>query len=143
MVVEKLFGFKKELDSEGIVFCYSGPVSQGLVEEIGDVVKRKMELEDAKLAIVQKEMNFYVLSGNLVENRKKEELTRCFSEPAGKDKEELKSLYKEKLKRGRMQEGKGAGLGLIDMARKAREPIKYCFRAMNADYSFYSSKVVV
>ena len=109
MVVEKLFGFKKELDSEGIVFCYSGPVSQGLVEEIGDVIKRKMELEDATLAIVQKvfgifveqiqnimnysadsrmaesgntemrsgiivigkkEMNFYVLSGNLIENRK-------------------------------------------------------------------------
>lgn len=182
MNIEHLHSFRENLNLHGIIFCYSGPVSQELIEEIGDVIKMKLELEDATLGIIQrvfgifveqvqnimnysaektydesgdiesrsgvivvgkKDSDFYILSGNLVENSTKRKLIDSFNELNGKAKEELKTLYKERLKQGQLEEGKGAGIGLIDIARKASEPITYCFRKVDADYSFYSAKVQI
>ena len=182
MNIEKLYDFRESLSLDGIIFCYSGPVSQELIEEIGDVIKMKLELEDATLGIIQRvfgifveqvqnimnysaektfdksgdvesrsgvivvgktKNDFYILSGNLVENSTKRKLVESFNELSGKAKHELKSLYKERLKQGHLEEGKGAGIGLIDIARKASEPITYCFRKVDSDYSFYSAKVQI
>ncbi|MCP4130377.1 MAG: hypothetical protein GY754_05300 [bacterium] len=42
MIVNDLFSFKNQLNSEGILFCYSGLISQGIIEEIGEAVRQKV-----------------------------------------------------------------------------------------------------
>ena len=182
MTTDQLYGFKQELNAQGILFCYSGPVSQGLIEEIGEVMKRKMEMQETRLTMIQKvfgifveqvqnimnysaegepvesgaselragivvigreERGFYILCGNLIENQKKETLLQCLKQVEGKDKTELKMLYKQRLKAGRLEVGKGAGLGLIDVARKASGPLEYRFQEIDERYGFFSSKVTI
>jgi hypothetical protein len=43
------------------------------------------------------------------------------------NKDELKAAYKEQLKKARGSDCPSAGLGLIDMARKASAPIEYAW----------------
>jgi len=38
---------------------------------------------------------------------------------------------------------KGAGLGLIEMARKGSEPIEYSFLSIDDNFSFFTISVVV
>jgi hypothetical protein len=40
MDLEKLLELKRSFDLNRIVFCYSGAVSQGIVEDIGDTLKQ-------------------------------------------------------------------------------------------------------
>ena len=182
MTIDKLMVFKEQLEVEGIIFCYSGPVSQGLVEEIGQAIRKKMRLEEAAQRFIQKvfgifveqvqnimkhsaeiqldragdiesrsgivivgrkESTFYVVCGNLVDRDQKEHLVTCLGQVAGKDRHQLKELYKHRLRSGLPVEGQGAGLGLIDMARKASQPMEYSFSKVNGDYHFFSSKVVI
>jgi hypothetical protein len=38
---------------------------------------------------------------------------------------------------------RGAGLGFIDMAKKASKPIEFDFRKLNENFSFFSMKTVI
>ena len=181
MTTEKLFGFKEGLEDEGLLFCYSGPVSQGLVEEIGEVIKRKMEIEEITLSITQKvfgifveqvqnimfhsaeskyddsghelrsgivaigkkKHSYHILCGNLVAYDEKQRLEGILKRIEGKDKPALKAMYVERLKDKQLERGKGAGLGLIDIARKSSEPLVYSFRMVDDNYYFFSSKATI
>ena len=41
-----LYKFYKELKRDGIIFCFSGPTSQAIVEGVGEALKQKMEIEE-------------------------------------------------------------------------------------------------
>jgi hypothetical protein len=41
-----LFNFYKDLKDDGIIFCFSGPTSQGIVEGVGEALKQKMQIEE-------------------------------------------------------------------------------------------------
>ena len=59
------------------------------------------------------------------------------------DKDQLKTLYKERRKMAAPPGNKGAGLGLIEMARKSGQPLEYVFIPIDEMVSFFSIKVVV
>jgi hypothetical protein len=56
---------------------------------------------------------------------------------SGKNKEELKSIYKEVLISNNYTE-KGAGLGLIEIARKSESNLNYTFHKKNETHSIYA-----
>lgn len=43
-----LFTLKEQLDQRDIFFCFKGPISQGLVGEMGNLLKQKMSMENVK-----------------------------------------------------------------------------------------------
>ncbi|KHD09179.1 hypothetical protein PN36_01165 [Candidatus Thiomargarita nelsonii] len=47
MQLENLYYLKTELDTQGILFSFSGPLSQTLLLEMGDTLRNKMTLEKA------------------------------------------------------------------------------------------------
>jgi hypothetical protein len=51
-------------------------------------------------------------------------------------------LYKEKL-RGPRLTGGGAGLGLVDVARRATQPLSWSFREIDDRYRFFSLSVII
>jgi hypothetical protein len=59
------------------------------------------------------------------------------------DKAGLKTLYKEQMRQPLEPGSTGAGLGLIDMARKASEPLSYSFVPAEGGLPFFSLKVIV
>lgn len=63
----ELFRLYEKLREEGIVFCFSGAISQGILEGIGEALRQKMELEDMPMGTIQRVFGILVeLMQNIV-----------------------------------------------------------------------------
>jgi hypothetical protein len=83
----------------------------------------------------------FICSGNVVEQADLEALTTQIDALIAMDKPALKQLYKEKLRRSDSTDS--AGLGLIDIARKTREPLAYSISGLDANLSFFTLRAIV
>ena len=178
----RLLDVQHLLRSNGILISFSGRLSQGLIEEYGEAVKKYLEVEDrpqnqiyntfsvfieqtqniknyctlkaesdhyetiAQSSIVtigKTDNGSYVCSGNLIENNDGGPLAAYLDYIIQQDKTGLKTMYKEKLKQAVSPDSTGAGLGLIDMARKAASPLEYSIVDLNGGLSFFTLKAIV
>jgi hypothetical protein len=88
----------------------------------------------------------YVISaGNIVEPSDGEALAARLDALAAMDKAQLKAAYKEQLRkpRGAGETAAGAGLGLIDVARKSSAPFSHSLHPVNAGGRLFFSLQVV
>jgi hypothetical protein len=85
---------------------------------------------------------YVVSSGNIVERADVRNATEKLDRLGKLDRPGLKAAYKEQLRRDQ-EPGKGGGLGLIDMSRKATEPLEYSIREIDERYCFFSLKATV
>lgn len=86
---------------------------------------------------------YVVQAGNRVEPEDGQALVERIRALSGLDKSQLKVLYKEQLRKPRESLTTGAGLGLIDMARKASMPISASLSQTREGQTFVSLSVVV
>lgn len=183
--MDSLYQLKTNLDESGIFLSFSGPISQNLMVELGDILKKQMELADAETStilrvfsiLVEQSQNiirysaesvpdeenngdgeklmfgtiavgfhdskYFVLGGNKVRKEDIEELKSRLQQLQTMSKEELKEHYRSQRKKDRKPGESGAGLGLIDLARKATEPIEYDFEPIDDAFSFFSLKTLI
>lgn len=78
-----------------------------------------------------------VCSGNFLKKCDVEPLTARLDHLRNLDRNELKVLFKQQLRRERQPE-QGGGLGLIDMSRKSALPLEYEIRELDENYCFFS-----
>ncbi|MCX7781774.1 MAG: SiaB family protein kinase [Negativicutes bacterium] len=81
---------------------------------------------------------YFVCSGNLIANSDVNGLQAHLELLAAQDKSALKKMYKEQLKRELSLGRRGAGLGLIDMAKRATQPLEFSFIKQNDRVSFFT-----
>lgn len=112
-------------------------------EKIVNDKQLEKELRVGVLVIGQVDDKFYVYCGNKIYNKDIDKIKGMIDEISGLSKEELKVLYKKRRKGEPAEGSKGAGLGLIEMARKSGRPIEYSFKKLNDEFSFFSIKVLV
>ncbi|MEW5773004.1 MAG: biofilm regulation protein kinase SiaB [Thermodesulfobacteriota bacterium] len=94
--------------------------------------------------VVSRDQGCYVVSaGNMVTPEDGEALTRRVAELAAMDGAALKATFKAQLRQPRESLGAGAGLGLIDIARKAASPLRSALRSVDAERSFFSLRVAL
>ncbi|HRW62326.1 MAG TPA: SiaB family protein kinase [Bacteroidales bacterium] len=86
---------------------------------------------------------YYITSGNLIDNKKIENLERQLQKVNSLDKEELKVLYREVLENQEISDKGGAGLGLIEMARKSGQKLEYKFEDFNSQYSLFYNQILL
>lgn len=80
---------------------------------------------------------YYITSANLIENEKVETLKEKLVNVNTLDKEGLKKVYYEVLTNKELSSKGGAGLGLIQMARKSGEKLDFDFVKVNDEVSFF------
>ncbi|HEX8552439.1 MAG TPA: biofilm regulation protein kinase SiaB [Abditibacteriaceae bacterium] len=100
----------------------------------------------ATIVIGRNEAGHYEVSaGNVVETNDGEALCERIHALAAMDKAQLKAVYKDQLRRPReASHHDNAGLGLIDIARKASEPISGSVMPVNTGQKlFFSLRVVI
>ncbi|MCL6638297.1 MAG: SiaB family protein kinase [Firmicutes bacterium] len=85
----------------------------------------------------------YICSGNLIENEDLAKPVQSIEKLTGLDKDALKKLYKEKLKQDLLPGSTGAGVGLVEMARKASHPLEYSVTSLDERFSYFTLKAVV
>lgn len=94
--------------------------------------------------VVSREDGRYVISaGNVVTPDDGSELLRRVDELAAMDRGALKTLFKAQLRQPRETLNGSAGLGLIDMARKAACPLAASVREIDPGRSFLSLRVML
>jgi len=99
----------------------------------------KNDLPDSMgLFVIQKQDDkYFITTGNMVMNNNIDYIKNLIETINGLEKEELKNYYKMVLEDGSLSSKGGAGLGLIDMARKSGNKLLYQFRPVENDMSFF------
>jgi hypothetical protein len=181
-MIEHLYYFKSDLDQQGIFFCFSGPMSQALLMEVGDTLRNKLVSQKTNPSVILKVFamfieqaqniirysaeevisdetsgglrngivvvgydngHYYVLCGNMIDNKDISVLSEQLKKLQIMDKEQLKTYYKEQRRKAPHEKSKGAGLGFIELARRSVTPIEFDFRSIDDKHSFFSLKTEI
>jgi len=117
---------------------------QNIVKHSEDVDDEHYEGKNSALFMVGKHEDMYVItSGNPVANDKVSMLHERIEHINSLDKDGLKKLYKDIIKKGEISDKGGAGLGFIDMARKSGQKLQFDFEPINDNITFFSLKTTV
>jgi hypothetical protein len=77
------------------------------------------------IVVTEENKNYTITSGNLVKKEAISKIIEHCQKINGMGKEELRKFYKAQIKSSRERGKKGAGVGLIDIARKSGNTIRY------------------
>lgn len=115
------------------IFKYAAPNAPGILIEKGVPLICVEKLGD----------QFAVTSGNMVLNDEIGDLTFKLERVNQLDHEALKSLYEDVINQEAGVDDKGAGLGLITMALRTEDEIKYSFSALDEHHSFFKMQIII
>lgn len=104
------------------------------------------DIESSATVVVARddEHHYVVQSGNLVEKADGQALMAQVNALATMDKAALKAAYKTQLRQPRSESAtSGAGLGLIDIARKSVQPLSATLTDLDHERSFFSVRAVI
>ena len=87
--------------------------------------------------------SYFIISGNPIVNDHIPSLKEKLQHINSLDKDGLKKAYKEVRLKGKFSEVGGAGIGLIDMARKSGNELDYEFKPIDNRISFFSLVVKI
>jgi hypothetical protein len=89
------------------------------------------------------ENSYILITSNLILNEKIQPLRDRIDQVNSLDKEGLKQLYKDVRLSGSFSEASGAGIGIIDIARKSENVLKYSFDEIDSKFSMFSLLITV
>ena len=187
MLANQVHELRDQLQMHGIVFAYSGYVTESILSGVGDALKQKLAIEDADtktvrsvfavfveqmqniirysaeripqqsgpkktdipelsygiLTIGQEGTDYVVQAGNMI---KLGDVTRMKQRLGGirdMNRDELKAAYKKQLRIGPDIHSKGAGIGFIEIARRASTPIDFDFMDIDDKFAFFALKATI
>lgn len=168
-----LFSLRTTFETQGVMICFNGPFSHSVIEQLGEAVKKHLQSSEAPrdrvtdvfsvfveqaqnlknyttsrlpgigtLAIAREGEAYVVSSGNMILPEDAADLRTRLDEIITADATALKSMYKTQLRQP-IEEGEGAGLGFITMARKASRPIEYSIMDSVGTNDFFTITVMI
>lgn len=188
MLAGQLMDLRSLLHTQGVIFAYSGYVTEPVLSGVGEALKQKLTIDDADtktlrsvfaifveqmqniirysaeseqpepppsskgalreirygiLTIGREGKDYVVCAGNLVHCGDVKRLRERLSRIRDMNKEELKAHYKETLRSEPEQGSKGAGLGLVEIARRATKPIEFDFAEVDQNHTFFALKATI
>lgn len=119
-----------------------------MVETLQNMNKHSHEVKGRDIGsglfiIGKKDEIYYIITSNVVAKSRKETLENTLITVNNASKDELKEMYKKQIKEGRLSAKGGAGLGLIDIARKTGETLNYQFLQLDDENYFFILKVEI
>jgi hypothetical protein len=87
--------------------------------------------------------SFYLTSANIIATRVIESLQKTLDHVNELSEDELKQLYLQVLGQGELSEKGGAGLGIIEMARKSGNKLDYEFLPLNDEFSYFYLQLAI
>lgn len=121
------------------------------VEQVQNIIRystervgsEKNEMSSGVISVGCDKGRFFVVCGNTIRQNDVINLQERLAKLRSLDKEGLKAYYREKLKEPLETDSKGATIGLIEIARRASEPIEFDFLHIDEDKSFFCLKAFI
>ncbi len=119
-----------------------------MVETLQNMNKHSDEIKESNIGnglfiIGKKQDTYYIITSNKVAGHHKEPLENALNQVNTATKEELNQMYRKQIREGKLSDKGGAGLGLIDIARKIGEPLNYQFLQLDEKNYFFILKVEI
>lgn len=114
-----------------------------MVEGLQNITKHQAGIDESiannyGVFVLKKEnLKYFITTGNLIENENIAGLTLQIEQVNKLNEEELKAYHRQVLVDGKISSKGGAGLGLIDMARKSGNKLLYAFEKVDDSYSYF------
>ncbi|WP_018949403.1 SiaB family protein kinase [Thioalkalivibrio sp. ALMg11] len=183
LIAEEVLGFQRNMTRRGIIFSFTGYISEGILKALGDALRQKIRLESTDTKTVNRVFSvfveqvqnvirysaeriehdaeppvelssgmitvgsengrFFVICGNVIGRKDADTLAVRLRELAGMDSDELRRFYKEKLREPPDEGSKGGSIGLIEIARRASEPIQFDFQHLSDAQSYFVLKAYI
>lgn len=183
LIAEEVLGFQRNMTRRGIIFSFTGYISEGILKALGDALRQKIRLESTDTKTVNRVFSvfveqvqnvirysaeriehnaeppvelssgmitvgsengrFFVICGNVIGRKDSDTLAVRLRELAGMDSDELRRFYKEKLREPPDEGSKGGSIGLIEIARRASEPIQFDFQHLSDAQSYFVLKAYI
>ncbi|MCB1141446.1 MAG: hypothetical protein H7A24_14965 [Leptospiraceae bacterium] len=89
----------------------------------------------------EKKDYFYLSSGNMVVKESVSKIQERCEKVNSMNKDELKAYYQDKIRKPPEAGSKGAGIGLIDIARKSDGPLHFAITDIDSTHSFLTLTV--
>jgi len=138
---------KSKLQADNVDKRQIRSVFHFFVEQVQNIIRYSKEFEESievpsefryGLVIVgSRDGTHYVTCANLVDKSNVEQLKTTLDDIHAMSDDELKKLYKKLLRSETPENSKGAGVGFIDIARKASK-FEYEFFPVDANSSYFS-----
>lgn len=90
------------------------------------------------ITIARRDNGYAISSGNMILKEDAAPLCERIAEINGCTPEELKRRYKEQMRRDTPPDALGAGLGLLEIARRSSSPMTCAVRELDGPYVFFS-----
>ncbi|MDD5330002.1 MAG: SiaB family protein kinase [Sulfuricella sp.] len=145
---------KQRLESQDA----KGPISRKLFSSFVEMVQNALhyspEAPDSKgeklgtVAVGKRDGKYFIMCGNLVRKQYADRIRARLEPLRSMSLDEIKQAYRAQLKSDNNDDGisKGAGLGLLTVARDASEPIEYSLIDMpghETELSFFNLKAII
>ncbi len=148
---EKLSSYEQEGGSDdsratGVrkVFAVFIELAQNVQNHSAEKVLIDQRETGVGIIVIREGPNGYtVTSGNLIALADATRLATYCDELNALDADGLKKLYKAQLRAERPEDAKGAGIGLIDVLRRAGNPIDHTLTAIDQQYGFMTLSLLV
>lgn len=101
------------------------------------------EMRRGVVIVGQEPPHFFVIGGNLISNAKISPLRERLQALQQMNHEELKRYGQEQRRKEPASESRGAGLGIIEIAKKASAPISFDFVPATSDASYFFLKTII
>lgn len=112
--------------------------------ELMENVKMHSAVPKGVIIATSKDRIYQMQSGNLIETENADDLKNRIDYLNAMDKQSLRSYYMERIKQDNPNpRSKGAGIGLIEIAKRASERIEYDFIPYDEKMTFFSVKVTI
>lgn len=157
--------------SEGILFALGDALKQKMaleetdrnltkrvfsvfVEQVQNIIRysadrvegetdRPVELSSGLVAVGMEDGRFFVLCGNTIRTLDSPRLRDRLAHLQGMDKTAIKAFYKEKLREPPEEDSRGGSIGLIEIARRASEPLQFDFLDLPEGQTFFALKAYI
>ncbi|MBM7559525.1 SiaB family protein kinase [Marinitoga litoralis] len=99
--------------------------------------EKKHFFSESILLIGKSEQKYFICSGNIIKKEDVENLKDYINNINSLSKDEIKLLYKRKLKENIKSDNNGAGLGFLEIAKRTSDKIKYDFIKLDEKYYYF------
>ena len=101
----------------------------------------RARLNAGTVHIAREGEQFMVISGNHIRREDAKALTDRLDRLAAMDAKDLRKAYKERLREPVPEGAKGAGLGLLQIARVSTAPLEYAVSELDAEHLYFTLTV--
>jgi hypothetical protein len=114
-----------------------------MVECLQNINRHNLEVPDEKsmssiFMIGIEDQDYFIITGNIMMKKNVADLEKQLVNINTLDEAGISDQYAAVIKGGRIHERGGAGLGLLDIARRSAQELEYSFREIDDTYSFFS-----